>query len=165
MSSHILDSKKADQKIRRIALEILERNLNEPNIVVAGVLNTGFELAKQICRELEHFSGKSFPCHAVKIHKPAPLEQPISCDVPSDLLKSAILILVDDVQNSGKTMAHALRYFLDYPVKAIQTCVLIDRRHNSFPVRADYVGLSLSTTLKEHVSVEKLESGFTASLS
>ncbi len=165
MSSQILDQKKANQKIRRIALEILERNQNEPVIIVAGIVQTGYELALQICEELKHFSGKEYPCHAIQVFKPAPLEKPVSSNVDPTELKSAVLILVDDVQNSGKTMAHALKYFLEFPVKAIQTCVLIDRRHNAYPVRADYVGLSLSTTMHEHVSVEKGPEGFTVSLS
>jgi pyrimidine operon attenuation protein/uracil phosphoribosyltransferase len=165
MSAQILDPKKAHQKIRRIALEILERNQNEPNLIIAGVMQTGYDLAQLICEELKYFSGIEYPCHAIHIFKPAPLEKSVICDVEPADLNSAVLILVDDVQNSGKTMAYALRYFLDFPVKAIQTCVLIDRRHNSFPVRADYVGLSLSTTLHEHVSVEKGNDGFWVSLS
>ena len=82
------------------------------------------------------------------------VDQPVQTDINPDQLKNATLILIDDVQNSGRTLAYALRHFLQYPVHAVQTCVLIDRRHNFFPVKADYIGLSLSTTLQEHVQVE-----------
>ena len=99
------------------------------------------------------------------INKTSPLETPIETDVNGDELYNSIIIIVDDVQNSGKTMAFAVKHFLQYPVKSIQTCVLIDRRYNLFPVRADYVGLSLSTTLKEHVSVETENGNISVSLS
>lgn len=165
MSAQILDTKKTAQKIKRIALEILERNLNEPRLIIVGIQQTGFELAQEICSELQNFSGVKQRCYPIRIYKPAPLEQTLSCELTPEELIDSVVILIDDVQNSGKTMAYALRYFLDYKVKAIQTCVLVDRRHNSFPVRADYVGLSLSTTLKEHVQVEKTSEGFTVYLS
>jgi len=85
-------------------------------------------------------------------------------DVPVELFDGATLILVDDVQNSGKTMMYTIRHFLQYPVKSVQTCVLVDRRHNSFPVRSDYIGLSLSTTLEDHVVVEMSDKGLEACL-
>ena len=65
-----------------------------------------------------------------------------------------MLILVDDVLNSGKTLMYGAKYFLSVPLKKLSTIVLVDRNHNRFPIKADFVGLSLSTTLKEHISVE-----------
>jgi len=165
MPEEILNSKKVQQKISRIALEIIERNHGEERVVLAGIESTGFVLALQIAKMLESFHGKKYACVPVKMHKPSPLETPIQTDIPDDGYKGAVIILVDDVQNSGRTMAYALRHFLQYPVKAIQTCILVDRRHNSFPVRADYVGLSLSTTLKEHVNVSVNNGNFSVTLS
>jgi pyrimidine operon attenuation protein/uracil phosphoribosyltransferase len=78
-------------------------------------------------------------------------------DVTAEMLKNAVVVLVDDVQNSGRTMMYAIKYFLQFEVQSIQTCVLVDRGHNRFPVHSDFVGLSLSTTLQEHVSVEFTE--------
>ena len=69
-------------------------------------------------------------------------------------LNNKVVLLVDDVLNTGKTMIYALHPFLNYAVKKIATIVLVDRNHNLFPVRADYVGLSMATTLQEHISVE-----------
>jgi pyrimidine operon attenuation protein / uracil phosphoribosyltransferase len=148
----ILHPRNVNQKLERMALEILERT--DGNLVLAGIESTGFHLAGIISKHLQTFSGKSFPVYKVKIDKVNPLESDPVTDVPAAVLGGVTLVLVDDVQNSGKTMMYAIRHFLNYPLKSVQTCVLVDRRHNSFPVRADYVGLSLSTTLQEHVQVE-----------
>ena len=165
MSSQILNAQKVKQKIRRIALEIIERTYAEEKVVIVGIKNSGFELAQRICDELKRFENKEYSCYSMLINKTSPLETPIETDVNGDELYNSIIIIVDDVQNSGKTMAFAVKHFLQYPVKSIQTCVLIDRRHNLFPVRADYVGLSLSTTLKEHVSVDTENGNISVSLS
>jgi pyrimidine operon attenuation protein/uracil phosphoribosyltransferase len=154
MSSQILDSHKAHQKLQRIALEILERNSDEEVLVLAGIQSSGFAIAEIIAGYLNQFSGKNLNVFSVQLNKQKPLDQPVQTDINPDQLKNATLILIDDVQNSGRTLAYALRHFLQYPLHAVQTCVLIDRRHNYFPVKADYIGLSLSTTLQEHVQVE-----------
>jgi pyrimidine operon attenuation protein / uracil phosphoribosyltransferase len=165
MPEEILNSKKVKQKITRIALEIIERNHAEKRVVLAGIEATGFVLALQIVKILESMDERKYECVPVKINKPSPLEIPIQTDVPDDSYRNAVIILVDDVQNSGRTMAFALRHFLQYPVKSIQTCILVDRKHNSFPIKADYVGLSLSTTLKEHVNVSVTNGNFSVTLS
>jgi pyrimidine operon attenuation protein/uracil phosphoribosyltransferase len=64
-----------------------------------------------------------------------------------------VVILIDDVLNSGRTLAYGLGVFLDVPLKRMRTAVLIDRSHHQFPVFSDYYGLKLSTILKEHVEV------------
>lgn len=165
MSSQILNTQKVKQKISRIALEIIERTYSEDKVVIVGIKNSGYELAQRICAELKKFENKEYPCYSMQINKPSPLDAPIETDVRGDDVLNSTLIIVDDVQNSGRTMAFAVKHFLQYQVKSIQTCVLIDRRHNLFPVRADYVGLSLSTTLKEHVSVDTEDGNISVSLS
>jgi pyrimidine operon attenuation protein/uracil phosphoribosyltransferase len=80
-------------------------------------------------------------------------------------LQKKVIILVDDVLNSGKTMMYALKPFLAADIKKIRTVVLIDRNHKRFPVAADFTGLSLSTTLQEHVSVEFDKNGAAVYLS
>jgi pyrimidine operon attenuation protein/uracil phosphoribosyltransferase len=92
--------------------------------------------------------------YSVQINKQNPLQEDLKTNIPAELLSGATLILIDDVQNSGRTLAYTLKHFLQFPLISIQTCVLVDRRHNYFPVKADYIGLSLSTTLQEHVQVE-----------
>jgi len=158
----ILGPRTIQQKLERMALEILERTDGE--IVLAGIETTGFHLAESIARQLEQVGGEKVPVYRIKINKQNPLEGEVFTDVPANLLNGTTLILVDDVQNSGRTLMYSIRHFLQYPLKSVQTCVLVDRRHNRFPVRADYVGLSLSTTLEEHVKVENGPEGLEAFL-
>ncbi|MBX7202431.1 MAG: phosphoribosyltransferase [Bacteroidia bacterium] len=150
------------RKLERMALEMLERT--EGELIIVGIESTGFHLAEIITRHLETYAGKTFRAYRVKIDKSNPLMSMPQTDVPVELFDGATLILVDDVQNSGKTMMYTIRHFLQYPVKSVQTCVLVDRRHNSFPVRSDYIGLSLSTTLEDHVVVEMSDKGLEACL-
>jgi pyrimidine operon attenuation protein/uracil phosphoribosyltransferase len=153
MPSQILDAHKVHQKLQRIALEILEHTNDHHQVVLAGIQSGGFKIAEEIGTYLSSFSGKQYKVHSVKLDKQQPLDSPVTSDIEPSLLNNATLILIDDVQNSGRTLAYALRHFLQYPVYSVQTCVLVDRRHNHFPVKADYIGLSLSTTLQEHVEV------------
>lgn len=154
MTNQILDSSKSHQKLQRIALEILERTSEREQIVLAGIQSSGFALAKLIVGYLNKFSGENHVVYSIQINKQNPLQEDLKTDIPAKLLMGATLILIDDVQNSGRTLAYTLKHFLQFPVISIQTCVLVDRRHNYFPVKADYIGLSLSTTLQEHVQVE-----------
>ena len=153
MPSQILDAHKVHQKLQRIALEILEHTNDHQHVVLAGIQSGGFKIAEVIGQYLSSFSGKQFKVHSVQLNKQQPLDHPVTSDIEPSQLNNATLILIDDVQNSGRTLAYALRHFLQYPVYSVQTCVLVDRRHNHFPVKADYIGLSLSTTLQEHVEV------------
>lgn len=73
---------------------------------------------------------------------------------PEIELNNKVVILVDDVSNSGKTLTYALKPFLQSHPKKIQTLVLVERRHTAFPVQPDYVGLSVATTLQDHIYVE-----------
>ncbi len=154
MPSQIVDSQKAHQKLERIALEILERTQKNPNLVLAGIQTGGFAIATIICKYLNKFSSSKHFVHSIQINKTDPLSNPLISSIEPSLLNNATLIIIDDVQNSGRTMAYALRYFLQFPLHSVQTCVLVDRTHNLFPIKADYIGLSLSTTLQEHVEVE-----------
>ena len=149
----ILENNKVSQKLERMALEILERTADHKQVLLAGIEQTGYEISRMIGENLSRFSDKNWPVYRIKINKSDPLGHPLETDVPLDSLTGATLILVDDVQNSGKTMIYTIRHFLQYPLQSIQTAVLVDRVHNSFPVKADYVGLSLSTTLQETVNV------------
>lgn len=154
MQDLILSSEKCNARLQRMALEILERTHGNEKVFVAGIRNSGFNLATIVCSYLSSFSGRTWDVYSVKLDKVNPLQSEVETNLDGNALTGAILILVDDVQNSGKTMMYAIRHFLQFPLQSVQTCVLVDRSHNRFPVRPDYVGLSLSTTLQEHVSVE-----------
>lgn len=153
----ILDSRKVKQKLQRMALQIHERN-HDQRIILVGIQGGGFQLTSMLAAFLKEFSGKDHAIHSISIDKSNPLNSEPQTDISIDLLKNAVIILIDDVQNSGKTMMYAIRHFLQFEVQSIQTCVLVDRGHNRFPVHSDFVGLSLSTTLQNHVSVEFTES-------
>jgi pyrimidine operon attenuation protein/uracil phosphoribosyltransferase len=153
MPSLILDSHQVHQKLERIALEILERTSDHDHVLLAGIQSSGFAIARLIARYLKSFSQKDLTVYSVQLDKTQPLNHPVVTNISSEILPKATLIIIDDVQNSGRTLSYALMYFLQFPVYSVQTCVLIDRRHNKFPVKPDYIGLSLSTTLQEHVEV------------
>ncbi len=137
-----------------MALEIFERTSSHEKVVIVGIRSSGFHIARIIASYLSEFSGNAHEIYQLKLNKVNPIESAAETDLPDSILPGATLILVDDVQNSGRTMIYAIRRFLDFPVRAVQTCVLVDREHPDFPVRSDYVGMSLSTTLQEHITVE-----------
>jgi pyrimidine operon attenuation protein/uracil phosphoribosyltransferase len=89
----------------------------------------------------------------INIDKKNPLQSAIEIKIDTDL-KNKTIILVDDVANSGKTIFYALKPLMDLSLNKIQLAVLVDRQHKSFPITADYVGLSISTTLQNMIYVE-----------
>ena len=150
----ILDHKQIGQKITRIAHQILENNFQEKSIVIIGIQKEGFVLATRIFKILETISTCEIKLHGIKIDKKNPLKSNLIEEVATLGLKNKIVILVDDVLNSGRTLIHATQALLQAEVKGLQTVCLVDRKHRKFPIRADYVGLTLSTTLQEHITVE-----------
>lgn len=150
----ILNSKQIQQKINRIAYEIYENNYKEKEIIVAGIADNGYILAKRIADVLSKISPIKAKLIEIKINKTNPIESPTKILLTEKELKDKVIILVDDVLNSGKTLIFGARGFLTTPVKRLTTAVLVDRGHNRYPIKADFVGLSLSTTLQEHITVE-----------
>ncbi len=149
----ILTSQQIQQKIKRIAYQILESNSNEKEIVIAGITSNGFLFAKEIEKELSKISTISILMCEVIIDKKKPLN-PIKTSITSDVYKNKSLVLVDDVLNSGATLIYGIKHFLEVPLKRFKTAVLVNRNHKKYPVKADFKGISLSTTLQEHVTVE-----------
>lgn len=150
----IADSKQIQQKINRIAYEIYENNYSEKNIIIAGIAPNGYILAKRIDDVLKKISPIKTTLIEIKINKENPVGTDIKISLSEKELKNKVIILVDDVLNSGKTLIFGAKPFLTTPVKRLTTVVLVDRGHNRYPIKADFVGLSLSTTLQEHISVE-----------
>jgi pyrimidine operon attenuation protein/uracil phosphoribosyltransferase len=148
---YILDSTVAEKKLRRMALEILENNAGEEEIILAGIQESGSVVAACIQQMISEFSPVKTKLISIKLDKKNP--QKISLSHSMDFTDK-VIIIIDDVANSGRTVLYALKPFLDYYPKKIQTLVLVERRHNSFPVRPDYIGLSVATTLQEHIFVE-----------
>ena len=155
----ILNSKQIEQKINRIAYEIYENNYDEKEIVVAGISDNGYLLAKRIADVLQKISSIKTKLIEIKVDKEDPIASEIKISLTDKELKNKVIILVDDVLNSGKTLIFGAKPFLNSPVKCLVTAVLVDRGHNRYPIKADFVGLSLSTTLQEHITVELNKKG------
>lgn len=148
---YILTREITEKKLRRMAYEILENNIDEPQIILAGIRESGSVVAKVIQQMLAEISSIKTEFITVTLDKKRPAEVTLSKTVD---FNDKVIILIDDVSNSGKTLLYALKPFINSHPKKIQTLVLVERRHNSFPVQPDYVGLSIATTLQEHIFVE-----------
>jgi pyrimidine operon attenuation protein / uracil phosphoribosyltransferase len=150
----ILNNSQTNQKIKRIAFEIFENNYLEQEIILAGIYDKGYLLAQFLHKALENIAPNiHFKLIKIDLDKFAPLQSEIKLNCATNDLKNKVIVLVDDVLNSGRTLAYSLKPFLNLEIRKIQIAVLVDRGHKSFPVAADYIGYSLSTTLKEHVEV------------
>jgi len=148
----ILNQTQIQQKINRIAHQILEDNFDEKEIIVAGVVERGYKLAIRLVEVLSKISTIKIKLARIELNKDSSkLESAI--DIPISECENKVIILVDDVLNSGRTLAYGLGVFLNIPLKKLRSVVLIDRSHKNFPVATDFVGLELSTVLKEHVTV------------
>lgn len=163
MKNVILNNDQIQQKIRRIAYQIYESNSTENKVVIAGITGNGFQLALKIKDALEIISPFEIILCEVKIDKKNPL-RPISTSLPLALLHNLSIVLVDDVLSTGKTLIYGVAHFLQVPLKQLKTAVLINRNHKKYPVKADFKGLSLSTTSQEHISLEIKNEVFTAYL-
>ncbi len=160
----ILTHGQIEHKIKRIAYQIYETFVDEQEIVIAGIASNGFTFAKKIAEALETISPIMVILCEVKIDKQNPFTQ-VTTSISSKDYENKGLVLVDDVLNSGTTLVYAVKHFLDVPLKKFKTAVLVDRNHKKYPVKADFKGISLSTSLLEHVDVVFNEKSDYASLS
>jgi pyrimidine operon attenuation protein / uracil phosphoribosyltransferase len=155
----IMNAKQVQQRINRLAWQVYEQCSDENEIVIAGIASSGFTLAKRIGDVLAEISPIRVSYLLLQVNKEEPLASP-ELNLPENLsLNGKAVIVVDDVSNSGRTLMYGVRQFLQWPVKSIHTLVLVDRDHNRFPVKTNFVGLSLATTLQEHITVEMHENG------
>lgn len=152
MQNIILNHQEIQHKIKRISYQIYETFVDEKEIIIAGVSKSGYILAEKICDELKKISDLNITLCEVNINKQNPQEQ-ITTSIPSDQYSNKGLILVDDVLNSGTTLIYGVKHFLEVPLSKFKTAVLVDRNHKKYPVKADFKGLSLSTSLQEHIQV------------
>jgi len=148
---YILNAAVAEKKLRRMALEIVERNYNEPQLILIGIKDHGTVIADKIKDYLKpHFKGEVIVIE-LGIDKKHPAAVTLSTAMD---FNDKIILLIDDVANSGRTMLYALKPLLEQYPKKIQTLALVERTHKTFPLDVDYVGISVSTTLDEHIYVE-----------
>jgi pyrimidine operon attenuation protein/uracil phosphoribosyltransferase len=152
--STILNAVQIEQKINRIAYQIVENNINEKEIIIAGIADSGYVFAKKTAAVLKKISTIKITLCKIDIDKKNLFTKEANFSIKEKDYKNKVVIVFDDVLNSGKVLSHTCKYLLNTPLKKLSCAVLVNRDHHSFPVSADYVGLSLSTTLKEHVHVE-----------
>lgn len=160
----ILNHQEIKHKITRIAYQIYETFVEEEEIVIAGIASNGFVFANKIANELEKIATIKVVLCEVYINKQN-ANEPITTSLSIDQYQNKGLVLVDDVLNSGTTLIYGVKHFLEVPLKKLKTAVLIDRNHKKYPVKADFKGISLSTSLLEHVQVVFEEKGDYAYLS
>ncbi len=149
----VLDSKQIRQKIRRLSFEILEQNYGEKRLYLAGINNSGYSFAKKLKTALRKVSDTDIELIRLKLNPANPTADDITLSVEPAALNNKVVIIVDDVANTGRTIFYALRPLLDVMAKKVEIAVLIDRKHKSFPIKVDYFGLSLATTMKENIKV------------
>lgn len=155
----ILSHRQVVQKIKRIAFEIFERNFHEKQLWMAGVEGMGYTIAKKLKEELLRISSLEVHLIKISINKTSPSLQEVSLDTKVADLEGKVVVVVDDVLNTGRTLAYSMKPFFGTKVSRLQVAVLVDRNHRNFPVAADYVGYALSTTINQHISVKLDERG------
>lgn len=148
----ILNHDEINHKIKRIAYQIYESNVNETEVILAGIDSNGYRLAKKLKSNLDKISEINSTLCKVTIDKKNPLN-PVTASLKAEDYANKSIVLIDDVLNSGGTLIYGVKHFLNVPLKQFKTAVLVNRDHKKFPVSADFKGISLSTSLNEHVEV------------
>jgi len=153
MKNRILTHQQIQFKIERIAYQIYESNVDEKELVVAGINGGGLKFARKIGLVLEKITGANIILCEVAMDKTDPLKSGVTTSLSEDEYRNKSVVLVDDVLNSGSTLIYGVHHFLKTPLKMLKTAVLVNRNHKRYPVKADFKGISLSTSLQEHITV------------
>lgn len=152
----ILDNQQIKHRIRRIAYEIYESNVKETKVILAGINGNGYILAQRLAEELQSISPLQVILCEVGINKKQPREQ-ITTSIDVTEYQNSSLVLIDDVLHTGTTLIYGVKHFLEVPLSQFKTAVLVDRNHKTYPIKADYKGISLSTSLNENIAVQFTE--------
>ncbi len=150
----VLTGPQINQKIKRIAFEVFENNPKEKSLVLAGIDGQGYVLAKLLAKEVKSIAGIETHVIKVLVDKMAPAQCDVQVNAPAAGYKKKVVILVDDVLNSGRTLAYAMKPFLEAGVRKMEVAVLVNRSRTSFPIMPAYTGYELATTLTDHVEVQ-----------
>lgn len=153
MKDIILDTQEIKNKLRRIAYQIYEANVDTKEVVLAGIDANGYILAKKIKNILVKISPITPTLCKVIIDKKNPIA-PVKTSISAEDYKNKSVVLIDDVLSSGSTLIYSVKHFLDVPLLQFKTAVLVNRNHKKYPIKADFKGISLSTSLNEHVQVD-----------
>ncbi len=149
----VLDQQQIQQKIMRLAHEVLENTYGIDELFIGGIVGNGEVFAKQVAEIVNSNSEQKVTYFKIELHKDEPLNHPIICSIDLKSFNNQTVILVDDVINSGTTMQYAVMKVLEQPVRSVKTLALVDRMHRRYPIKCDFVGMTLTTTLKERVEV------------
>ena len=153
MEQTILSHLQIQYKIERIAYQIYEANVNEKEIIIAGIDGGGLQFAKKIVSKLKKITEAKITLCKLSMDKTNPLKSGVSTSMAEEEFVNKSVVIVDDVLNSGTTLIYGVHHFLKTPLNQLKTAVLVNRNHKKYPVKADYKGISLSTSLQEHVNV------------
>ena len=149
----ILNDAQIRSKLKRISYQILETNLQSSEFIIAGIESNGYLIARELKKILNDLSNIEVILCKVKIDKKNP-RKPIETSISKDQYSNKSIVLVDDVLNSGSTLIYGVKHFLETELLQFKTAVLVNRNHKKFPVKADFKGISLSTSMQSQVMVE-----------
>jgi pyrimidine operon attenuation protein/uracil phosphoribosyltransferase len=152
MKNIILTNAEISHKTKRIAYQIYETFSSENEVILAGIASNGYIFAQKIAQELTRISDLKVTLCEVKINKQNPKDA-ILTSISKEEYENKGLVLIDDVLNSGTTLIYGVKHFLEVSLSKFKTAVLVDRNHKKYPVKADFKGISLSTSLQEHIHV------------
>ncbi len=152
----ILDHSQIQQKVKRLAIQILERHYGEREIVLAGLNNNGLAFAERLLAELRALAPEDtvFSLTRIRLNPADPLAYEPYMEMPIEAIRDRIIIVADDVANTGRTLFFAMRPLLNALPRQVEVAVLVDRKHKFFPIQPDYVGLSLYTTMRDDIEVD-----------
>ena len=145
----ILNQEEITNKINRIAFSIIEDYHTEKSITLIGFDKNGYIIAEKIKQIITDENNIKTSIHRIKKDKKNHFT--ITPPLKSDNMKN--VFLVDDVLKSGRTIIYGIKEILTHNIDNLKTIILVNRNHNQFPIGVDYVGLNLSTTLKNHITV------------
>jgi len=149
----ILDKERIEEKIKRISYEIYEENFDDKSIIICGIEKNGSIIAKRVIKELKSICNINIEFVNISLNKKKPLNT-VAIKSSKIKIKDKSIILIDDVSNTGKTLIYVIKELTKYEPKKINTAVLVNRDHTLFPIKINFIGLSLSTSIKSHIEVK-----------
>jgi len=149
----ILDKEQIEEKIKRISYEIYEENFDDKSIIICGIEKNGSIIAKRVIKELKSICNINIEFVNISINKKKPLNT-VAIKSSKIKIRDKSIILIDDVSNTGKTLIYVIKELTKYEPKKINTAVLVNRDHTLFPIKINFIGLSLSTSIKSHIEVK-----------
>ncbi len=150
----ILNNQQIERKIKRIAYQIYENHFQKELIYLVGINNNGLAFAQLLKDAILSIADTNVELVNVTLNPAQPNANDVNYNIELEKLDDKNIILVDDVANSGRTLFYAAKPLLNLLPNSIEVAVLVDRSHKSFPIRADYVGLSIATTVNDNIKID-----------